>query len=76
MKTCISYKGETKKNFTQKIKGEHLGLSIGDVAKNLGERKADVARKRVIKAEKSKKKKEDEEDEKGEEENDEEDDDE
>ncbi|XP_059938092.1 high mobility group protein B1-like [Mesoplodon densirostris] len=57
VKTCISYKGETKKKFKdpnvpkrlplafflfcsefkKKIKGEHLGLSIGDVAKNLGE---------------------------------------
>uniref|UniRef100_A0A287CVP4 High mobility group protein B1 n=1 Tax=Ictidomys tridecemlineatus TaxID=43179 RepID=A0A287CVP4_ICTTR len=42
MKTYIPPKGETKKkfkdpNYRPKIKGEHPGLSIGDVAKKLGE---------------------------------------
>ncbi|KAF3822493.1 hypothetical protein GH733_007867, partial [Mirounga leonina] len=50
MKTYIPPKGETKKKFKDpnapsfglflyrpKIKGEHPGLSIGDVAKKLGE---------------------------------------
>ncbi|CAO2580263.1 High mobility group protein B1 [Lemmus lemmus] len=36
MKTYIPPKGETKK-YRPKIKGEHPGLSIGDVAKKLGE---------------------------------------
>ncbi|CAO2613453.1 High mobility group protein B1 [Lemmus lemmus] len=37
MKTYIPPKGETKKKYRPKIKGEHPGLSIGDVAKKLGE---------------------------------------
>uniref|UniRef100_A0A8I5TKB9 HMG box domain-containing protein n=1 Tax=Pongo abelii TaxID=9601 RepID=A0A8I5TKB9_PONAB len=42
MKTYIPPKGETKKKFEDsnccpKIKGEHPGLSTGDVAKKLGE---------------------------------------
>ncbi|KAL1784619.1 High mobility group B1 [Sigmodon hispidus] len=44
--------------YRPKIKGEHPGLSIGDVAKKLGE-----IEKGVVKAEKSKKKKEEEDEE-------------
>uniref|UniRef100_A0A2I3H003 HMG box domain-containing protein n=1 Tax=Nomascus leucogenys TaxID=61853 RepID=A0A2I3H003_NOMLE len=71
--------------YRPKIKGEHPGLSIGDVAKKLGEMwnntadtatyrakgKPDAAKKGVVKAEKSKKKKEEEEDKEDEDDDDE-----
>ncbi|ELW69479.1 High mobility group protein B1 [Tupaia chinensis] len=63
--------------YRPKIKGDHPGLSIGDVAKKLevmrndiaadAKGKPDAAKKGVVKAEKSKKKQEEEEDEKDEE---------
>ncbi|KAH0504086.1 High mobility group protein B1 [Microtus ochrogaster] len=69
--------------YRPKIKGEHRGLSIGDVAKKLGEmillltelKENPMQRKKgVVKAEKSKKKKEEEDDEEDEEEEEEEED--
>uniref|UniRef100_A0A287BEI7 High mobility group box 1 n=1 Tax=Sus scrofa TaxID=9823 RepID=A0A287BEI7_PIG len=75
--------------YRPKIKGEHPGLSIGDVAKKAAKLKEkyekdiaayrakgkpDAAKKGVIKAEKSKKKKEEEEDEEDEEDEEEEED--
>ncbi|MBZ3876515.1 High mobility group protein B1 [Sciurus carolinensis] len=60
--------------YRPKIKGEHPGLSIGDVAKKLGEmwNHTVAAKKGVVKAKKSKKKKEEEEDEEDEEDEEEE----
>ncbi|XP_008142186.2 high mobility group protein B1-like [Eptesicus fuscus] len=70
--------------YRPKIKGEHPGLSIGDVAKKLGEMWNHIAandkqpyeKKGVFKAEKSKKKKEEEEDKEDEEEEEDEEEDE